>query len=141
MNQVPPQRTAETVARERLEDVFAPQQYGGFTFEGCHRLLSEAYKEQELIQGKLEAAQEEKAIQIEKCRAAGIGEPSGGHGWIDEILGLLRVARQQRDDVERSAQSERETNRRKVLRLVLQSRALRRNPTVSRKWIEENCPP
>lgn len=28
------------------------------------------------------------------------GKPSAGHDWIDEVLGLLRVARQQRDDAE-----------------------------------------
>lgn len=28
-------------------------------------------------------------------------EPSGGHDYVDEVLGLLRVARQQRDDYEK----------------------------------------
>ena len=35
-----------------------------------------------------------------KAELPGI-EPSAGHDWIDEVLGLLRVTRGQRDDNER----------------------------------------
>ncbi len=40
--------------------------------------------------------------ELEKIKAAcGASEPSSGHTWADEIIGLLRVARSQRDEAEK----------------------------------------
>lgn len=36
-----------------------------------------------------------------RCLEAGIPYPSDGHDWIDELIGIIRVTRGQRDDAER----------------------------------------
>lgn len=41
-----------------------------------------------------------------RIRNAINSEPSGGHDYVDEVLGLLRVTRGQRDDAERCLQAE-----------------------------------
>jgi hypothetical protein len=60
--------------------------------------------EQEITEGTevLADGQQITPAGVERLKAALPGiEPSGGHDWIEEVLGLLRVAQGQRDAAER----------------------------------------
>src|SRR6266540_304601 len=58
----------------------------------------------------LVGAEEERQAKLRE--ACGGSEPSGGHDYADEVIGLLRVTRQQRDDAgARAASVERERAR------------------------------
>src|SRR6266540_2560493 len=58
------------------------------------------------------AEEERQAMEAKLREACGGSEPSGGHDYADEVIGLLRVTRQQRDDAgARAASVERERAR------------------------------
>ena len=56
-------------------------------------------KENEELKSELD-----KAMETAK-EACGGSEPSGGHTYVDELAGLLRMTRGQRDDYEKTLRS------------------------------------